>query len=79
MMKNEIFSKGWFKDLFLFFIKELLWTKIPVFAIFIWSMIALYFFPDYWLGLSSVGSIIILALTFFFMYISEKKKAKHKD
>ncbi|MBI6550117.1 hypothetical protein [Xenorhabdus lircayensis] len=74
-MKHKIFSKGWFKDLSCFFIKELLWTNIPVVAIFTWSMISLYFFSEEWWISSLVGSAVILFLTFILIYINEKKKS----
>ncbi|MBD1229196.1 hypothetical protein [Xenorhabdus griffiniae] len=77
-MKNKIFSKLWFKDLFYFFIKELLWSNIPVVTILIFSGISFHFFPEKWWTISLIGSAVIVVLFFILTYISEKKKAKHR-
>ncbi|WP_445495067.1 hypothetical protein [Photorhabdus sp. SF281] len=74
-MKNKTFSMGWFKDLFFVFFKELLWSNIPVVAIFIWGVVSVYFFPDEWWVVSLIGSFVIIVLFFILSYISEKKKS----
>ncbi|CDH24099.1 hypothetical protein [Xenorhabdus bovienii] len=74
-MKDRAFSKRWFKNIFCFFIKEIIWSNIPVVAVFIWGILSLYLFPDDWGVATSVGSVIIVALYFILIYINEKKKS----
>ncbi|MBC8947329.1 hypothetical protein [Xenorhabdus indica] len=74
-MKNKTFSMGWFKDLFCVFFKELLWSNIPVVAIFIWGVVSIYFFQDEWWVVSLIGSFVIVVLFLILSYISEKKKS----
>ncbi|TNH44995.1 hypothetical protein [Photorhabdus luminescens] len=74
-MKNKTFSKGWFKNLFYVFIKELLWSNMPVVAIFIWGIVSVYLFPDEWWIASLIGSIVIVVLFLVLTYLSERKKS----
>ncbi|OWO79155.1 hypothetical protein B5C26_21525 [Photorhabdus luminescens] len=74
-MKNKTFSKWWFKNLFYVFIKELLWSNMPVVAIFIWGIVSVYFFPDEWWIASLIGSIVIIVLFLVLTYLSERKKS----
>ncbi|AWK40223.1 MULTISPECIES: hypothetical protein [Photorhabdus] len=74
-MKNKIFSKRWFKNLFYVFIKELLWSNMPVIAIFICGIVSVYFFPDEWWIASLIGSIVIVVLFLVLTYLSERKKS----
>ncbi|KER02678.1 hypothetical protein LGZ99_12335 [Photorhabdus temperata] len=70
---KKIFSREWFKDLFLIWFKDLLWSTIPVIIIFVWSMMAVVFFPDIWGWLALFGVIVVFICLFVFSYISEKR------
>ncbi|NHB94002.1 hypothetical protein C5469_18445 [Photorhabdus cinerea] len=68
-MSKKLFSKAWFKDLFLIWFKDLLWSTIPFMVIISWSAMAAGFFPDMWGRLTLLG--IVVVTIFVFLRISK--------
>ncbi len=69
-MNKKIFSRGWFKALFLMWFKDFFWLTISVIVIFVSLMIILTFFSYIWGLLTLFGVIVVICLVvFLFLYI----------
>lgn len=74
-MSKKLFSREWFKELFLILLKDLLWSYTPLIVIIAWSSMALFFFPSVWGWLTLFGVVIVFVCIIVFAYMREKKKS----